>query len=160
MCLSELTIVDDTLEALEVPKEYQRLHNWIIRIIIGWIVLIFYYIAYDNFIYNVFLNYGIINSWRQTLYNFPLTYLSCVIILSALISTAIFGLVLYMCIHLLWKLFLMTLCVKMFTVWNTFTVNFAFFMTTYVKIKFIGNENSDHMFIWLYYYIILLNNDF
>ena len=101
MCLSELTIVDDTLEALEVPKEYQRLHNWIIRIIIGWIVLIFYYIAYDNFIYNVFLNYDIINSWRQTLYNFPLTYLSCVIILSALISTAIFGLVLYMCIHLL-----------------------------------------------------------
>ncbi|KYQ49532.1 hypothetical protein ALC60_11397 [Trachymyrmex zeteki] len=42
MCLRELAITDETLEALGTPKEYQRLNNWIIRIIIGWIVYIFF----------------------------------------------------------------------------------------------------------------------
>ncbi|KYQ49394.1 hypothetical protein ALC60_11499 [Trachymyrmex zeteki] len=50
MCLHELSIVDDTLEALGAPKKYQQLHNWIIRIIIGWIV----YIVFDLTI--IFLN--------------------------------------------------------------------------------------------------------
>ncbi|KYN17870.1 hypothetical protein ALC57_09752 [Trachymyrmex cornetzi] len=45
MCLRKLSEVDDTLEALGAPKEYQRLRNWIIRIIIGWIVYIFFYMA-------------------------------------------------------------------------------------------------------------------
>ncbi|KYN36094.1 hypothetical protein ALC56_09557 [Trachymyrmex septentrionalis] len=45
MCLHELSVIDDTLEALDVPKEYQRLRNFIIRIIITWIVCIFYYEA-------------------------------------------------------------------------------------------------------------------
>ncbi|KYQ49997.1 hypothetical protein ALC60_10873 [Trachymyrmex zeteki] len=40
MCLHELSIVDDTLEVLGVSKEYQQLRNWIIRVIIGWIVFI------------------------------------------------------------------------------------------------------------------------
>jgi len=31
MCLHELSIVDDTLEAFDVPKKYQRLRNWIIQ---------------------------------------------------------------------------------------------------------------------------------
>ena len=35
MCLRELAIVDDTLETLGMPKEYQKLRNWIIRIING-----------------------------------------------------------------------------------------------------------------------------
>jgi len=35
MYLRELSIVDDTLEALGVPKEYQRLRKWIIRLMIG-----------------------------------------------------------------------------------------------------------------------------
>jgi len=38
MYLRELSIVDDTLEALGVPKEYQQLRKWIIRLMIGWIV--------------------------------------------------------------------------------------------------------------------------
>ncbi|KYN19026.1 hypothetical protein ALC57_08699, partial [Trachymyrmex cornetzi] len=41
MCLHELSLEDNTLEALGAPKEYQRLRNWIIQIIIGWIVFIF-----------------------------------------------------------------------------------------------------------------------
>ncbi|KYN17947.1 hypothetical protein ALC57_09829 [Trachymyrmex cornetzi] len=45
MCLHELSVVDDTLEALDAPKEYQRLRNWIIRIITGWIVHIFFRMA-------------------------------------------------------------------------------------------------------------------
>jgi len=40
--LHELSIIDDILEALGAPKEYQWLRSWIIRIIIGWIVYIFY----------------------------------------------------------------------------------------------------------------------
>ncbi|KYM76020.1 hypothetical protein ALC53_13505, partial [Atta colombica] len=44
VCLHELSIVDDTLKALGVPKKYQRLRNWIIRIIIGWIV----YFLFDS----------------------------------------------------------------------------------------------------------------
>ncbi|KYQ54451.1 hypothetical protein ALC60_14212 [Trachymyrmex zeteki] len=38
MCLRELAIIDETLEALGTPKEYQGLNNGIIRIIIGSIV--------------------------------------------------------------------------------------------------------------------------
>ncbi|KYN14557.1 hypothetical protein ALC57_13234 [Trachymyrmex cornetzi] len=113
-CLRELAIVDHTLEALGTPKEYQRLHNWITRIIIGWIVYVFWKFAYGyyvslfylekdiNFIAFVFWTYIVIVD------NYP----SNVIALSALISAAILGLVLYMCIHLLCKLFLLTLCVK------------------------------------------------
>jgi len=41
MCLHELSLIDDTLEALGFSKEYQQLRNWIIQIIIGWIVFIF-----------------------------------------------------------------------------------------------------------------------
>jgi len=41
MCLHELSLEDNTLEALGTPKEYQQLRNWIIQIIIGWIVFIF-----------------------------------------------------------------------------------------------------------------------
>ncbi|EGI67237.1 hypothetical protein G5I_04167 [Acromyrmex echinatior] len=33
MCLRKLAIVDDTLEAVEAPKEYQRLRNWIIQML-------------------------------------------------------------------------------------------------------------------------------
>ncbi|KYQ50131.1 hypothetical protein ALC60_10787 [Trachymyrmex zeteki] len=47
MCLHELSIVDDTLEAFGTSKEYQRLRNWIIRMMIGWIVSIFF-----NFLLN------------------------------------------------------------------------------------------------------------
>ena len=45
MCLYELSLVDDTIEAIGAPKKYQRLRKWIIRIIIGWIVYTFYDLA-------------------------------------------------------------------------------------------------------------------
>jgi len=45
MCLHELSLVDDTMEAIGSPKKYQRLRKWIIRIIIGYIVYIFYRLA-------------------------------------------------------------------------------------------------------------------
>jgi len=90
MNLHELSIVDDTLEALGMPKKYQRLRNWIIRIIIGWIVysfsdlsitfyMLFLYgfdINFDH-IYTVFVNY----------------YPVYVTILNALIWRTILGLV-------------------------------------------------------------------
>ncbi|KYN50744.1 hypothetical protein ALC56_09506 [Trachymyrmex septentrionalis] len=107
MCLRKLAIVDDTLEALGVQKEYQRLRNWIIRITIGWIVYVICRSTYDAFTYCV-LNCNF-DLWAVTLDKFLIYYPSHIIILSALISTAIIGLVLYMCVHLLCKLFLLTL---------------------------------------------------
>ncbi|KYQ58432.1 hypothetical protein ALC60_02579, partial [Trachymyrmex zeteki] len=35
MCLHELSLVDNTIEAVGAPKEYQRLHKWISRIMMG-----------------------------------------------------------------------------------------------------------------------------
>ncbi|KYM93985.1 hypothetical protein ALC62_15404, partial [Cyphomyrmex costatus] len=40
-CLRELSVVDNTLEALGVPKNYRMLRFLIIRIIIGWIATLF-----------------------------------------------------------------------------------------------------------------------
>ncbi|KYN09075.1 hypothetical protein ALC57_19044 [Trachymyrmex cornetzi] len=48
-CLRELAIVDHTLEVLGTPKEYHRLRNTIIRIIIGWIVFVFCQSMYEIF---------------------------------------------------------------------------------------------------------------
>ena len=97
MCLRKLAIVNDTLEALGALKEYQKLRNWIIRIIIGLIIRVFYNSAYVFMFFN-YLNVIIFCRW--TLIIFLLNYPIYVIILSSLISTAIFGLVLYMCTHL------------------------------------------------------------
>jgi len=52
MCLHTLSIVDDTLKALGIPKEYERLRNWIIRMIIGWIVLSLVMNATDSFLFS------------------------------------------------------------------------------------------------------------
>ncbi|KYQ49339.1 hypothetical protein ALC60_11593 [Trachymyrmex zeteki] len=41
MCLHELSLMNDILEAIGATKEYQRLRKWIIRITILWIVYIF-----------------------------------------------------------------------------------------------------------------------
>ena len=45
MCLHELSLVNDTMEAIGLPKKYQRLRKWIIRITIGYIVYMFYQLA-------------------------------------------------------------------------------------------------------------------
>ncbi|KYN20540.1 hypothetical protein ALC57_07029, partial [Trachymyrmex cornetzi] len=82
ICLHELSVVDDTLEALDAPKEYQRLRNWIIRIIIGYIVYIFFSMA--SSIYALFL--GSVIPINFVIYKiFLLQYPQFVIILSALI---------------------------------------------------------------------------
>jgi len=41
MCSHELSLVDDTMEAVGSPKKYQRLRKWIIRIVIGYFVYMF-----------------------------------------------------------------------------------------------------------------------
>ena len=93
MCLHKLAIVDDTLEALGAPKEYQRLRNWIIRMIIGLIIYVFYDIASINF-FSFFLLRNYVIFWHLTLKIFLDNYPLHIIELSALISAAIFGLVL------------------------------------------------------------------
>ncbi|KYN19369.1 hypothetical protein ALC57_08285 [Trachymyrmex cornetzi] len=92
-CLRELAIVDHTLEVLGTPKEYQRLRNWINRIIIGWIVYVFHHFTYTNCMALIYSKIDInFTSFVKTmyiaiLYNYP----SYVIALSALISAAILG---------------------------------------------------------------------
>ncbi|XP_018349906.1 PREDICTED: uncharacterized protein LOC108753060 [Trachymyrmex septentrionalis] len=90
MCLHELAIVDHTLEALGTPKEYQRLRNWIIRIIIGWIVYVFCQSIYLTFLL-IFLKYDITLFWNLMLDTFLENYASDVIILSTMISATILG---------------------------------------------------------------------
>jgi len=58
MCLHELSIINDTLEALDAPKKYQWLHNSIIRIIIGLTIYIFYNFAIK------FYDFGEIHHWK------------------------------------------------------------------------------------------------
>jgi len=55
MCLHELSLVDDTMEAVGSLKKYQRLRKWIIRIIIGYFVYVFCQFAthaYLQFMFN------------------------------------------------------------------------------------------------------------
>ncbi|KYN42732.1 hypothetical protein ALC56_02861 [Trachymyrmex septentrionalis] len=89
VCLHKLSIVDDTLEALGMPKEYQCLRNWIIRIIIGWIVLVFF----DNAVCSFFLNYYYYEYFNIVCIYIPfvINYVHHVNILSALTSGAIIG---------------------------------------------------------------------
>ncbi|KYN11733.1 hypothetical protein ALC57_16132 [Trachymyrmex cornetzi] len=79
-CLHELSIVDDTLEALGAPKKYQQLRNKIIRIIIGWIVFISLDLSitlYFNFEYSFlntdsFLFFGLyFTHMHYLVYNYP-----------------------------------------------------------------------------------------
>ncbi|KYN30077.1 hypothetical protein ALC57_00463 [Trachymyrmex cornetzi] len=83
MCLHELFVVDETLQALGTPKEYQRLRNWIIGIIIGWIVYIFLNIA--STICYVFLLHVVPINFDTIYVIFLFLYPQFVIILSALI---------------------------------------------------------------------------
>ncbi|KYQ60740.1 hypothetical protein ALC60_00187 [Trachymyrmex zeteki] len=89
MCLHELSLVDDIMEAIGAPKEYQRLHKWIIRIIILWIIYFF-----QNFAIVIYFG------WFDLDLDFVQIYKSCALyypkivhILSALIWGTILGLV-------------------------------------------------------------------
>ncbi|KYN02672.1 hypothetical protein ALC62_06471 [Cyphomyrmex costatus] len=90
LCLRKLSIVDDTLEALGMPKEYQRLHNWIIRIIIAWIIFIFSDNAICSFFLSYYYYYGLFDIVCIYI-PFAINYLQHVNILSALTSGAIIG---------------------------------------------------------------------
>ncbi|KYN39567.1 hypothetical protein ALC56_06061 [Trachymyrmex septentrionalis] len=92
MCLHELSIVDDTLEVLGSPKEYQQLRNWIIRITIGWIVLVFSNLLTVTLSWKIFSNLEHIY-FVQIYHKFLLYHSIFVNILSALICGTIFGLV-------------------------------------------------------------------
>ncbi|KYM97003.1 hypothetical protein ALC62_12322 [Cyphomyrmex costatus] len=92
-CLRELSIVDNSLEALGVPKEYRMLRNLIIRIIIGWIAILFI-----NFIMTIFYTSVRYNTWsflRILLLSFRIDLLSTsadrVISLSTLICGTVLG---------------------------------------------------------------------
>jgi len=91
MCLHELSLEDNTLEALGIPKEYQQLHNWIIRIIIGWIVFIFSKLLIIAHKWKYILTTPIyfFNIYKIFLTNYPIF----VNILNALIWGSILGLV-------------------------------------------------------------------
>ncbi|KYQ47741.1 hypothetical protein ALC60_13228 [Trachymyrmex zeteki] len=92
MCLRELAIVDDTLEALGMPKEYQRLRNWIIRMIIGWILFIFTDLAQYN-LFRIILDskFTISNSFYETYFTFIYHYPMFINIINVLISGIILG---------------------------------------------------------------------
>ncbi|KYQ60006.1 hypothetical protein ALC60_00977 [Trachymyrmex zeteki] len=94
MCLRELDIVDDTLEALGMPKEYQRLRNWIIRMIIGWILYIFADLAYHSLYIIIFIPFSDILFFFYLMdYSFITHYPVYVITINVLISGTILGLV-------------------------------------------------------------------
>ncbi|KYN30138.1 hypothetical protein ALC57_00400 [Trachymyrmex cornetzi] len=88
ICLRELAIVDHTLEAFGMPKEYQ----WTIRISIGLIVYVCHFVTYSAFLYSFI--YDVTIPWGWILNIFVLYYPHIVVVLSALISAAILGLVL------------------------------------------------------------------
>ncbi|KYM99020.1 hypothetical protein ALC62_10251, partial [Cyphomyrmex costatus] len=90
-CLHELSIVDDTLEALGVPKEHRVLRKWILRIIIGWIVypfIDFMKISSLLIILSSFQVFLFLISFREILMRI---YLKYVITLSGLICGTVLG---------------------------------------------------------------------
>jgi len=96
--LHELSIVDDTLEALGIPKEYQRLRSWIFRIIIGLIVYTFFDLAL--YFLDIFFVMIDIDEFDELEFNIDYIYKTLLIqypefvnILNALIWGTILGLV-------------------------------------------------------------------
>ncbi|KYN07067.1 hypothetical protein ALC62_01974 [Cyphomyrmex costatus] len=91
ICLHELSIVDDTLEALGAPKKYQMLRNWIIQIIIGWIIYFFIDLAMLYYtIFNAYPN-DPENFFRDIYFLLAFNYVKYVNISSALICGTFLG---------------------------------------------------------------------
>ncbi|KYN07585.1 hypothetical protein ALC62_01405 [Cyphomyrmex costatus] len=88
ICLHELNVINDTLEALGAPNKYQRLRNLIIRITIGCIVYVFSEIAIGFCIYIAF--YGNL-SVRDVCYFLEDFYATYVNVSSALICATVLG---------------------------------------------------------------------
>ena len=92
MCLHELSLVDDTMEAIGLPKKHQRLRKWIIRITIGYIVYVFY--QFTRPAYTSLIFYNSYPSIREIVHMFlHLFFPEFVYISSALIWETIVGLV-------------------------------------------------------------------
>ncbi|KYN50246.1 hypothetical protein ALC62_06067, partial [Cyphomyrmex costatus] len=90
ICLHELSIVDDTLEALGAPKEYRVLRNWILRIIIGWNIY-----PYIKFVRAMSINY-VLYSFQNLTFSyscdlFTYLYLSYIFASSVLICGTVLG---------------------------------------------------------------------
>ncbi|KYQ47740.1 hypothetical protein ALC60_13232 [Trachymyrmex zeteki] len=87
MCLRELSLVDDVMEAVGAPKEYQRLRKWIIRITILWIVYVF-----QNLVEVIYYNWFILDSDFDTICGMcSLNYPDLIHVLNALIWGTILG---------------------------------------------------------------------
>ncbi|KYN03594.1 hypothetical protein ALC62_05552, partial [Cyphomyrmex costatus] len=86
--LRELSVVDDTLEALGAPNEYHQLRNWIIRILMRCIAYVFYDIAIVLYIKYTFYNDKILSVPDLTL---ALQYSECVNISNVLICGIVLG---------------------------------------------------------------------
>ncbi|KYQ60005.1 hypothetical protein ALC60_00976 [Trachymyrmex zeteki] len=89
MCLHELSLVDDVMEAVGAPKEYQRLRKRIIRITILWIVYIF-----QNFVEVIYFTSFVFDLDFDKICNICILSYPCFVhVLSALIWGTILGLV-------------------------------------------------------------------
>ncbi|KYM97786.1 hypothetical protein ALC62_11548, partial [Cyphomyrmex costatus] len=90
ICLHELSIVDDTLEALGAPKKYRVLRNWILRIIIGFNIYSFIDIVIHI---NVF---GVLYSFQRLSFSdlyeiYIILYMNYIMASSALICGTLLG---------------------------------------------------------------------
>ncbi|KYN36537.1 hypothetical protein ALC56_09108 [Trachymyrmex septentrionalis] len=83
LCLHELSLVDDTMEAIGLPKKYQRLRKWIIRITIGYIVYMFYrfaaHVLQFKFFYQTNINFDFI-CLMFSLYYPSFVHIACTVI--------------------------------------------------------------------------------
>ncbi|KYN06946.1 hypothetical protein ALC62_02102, partial [Cyphomyrmex costatus] len=92
ICLRELSIVDDTLEALGSPKEYQMLSNWINRIMIGWIAITFTSLAITIYTFPIYYpSYSSLSFFGKFFSVVIVTYSQNVIDLSSLICGIVLG---------------------------------------------------------------------
>ncbi|KYN50171.1 hypothetical protein ALC62_01170, partial [Cyphomyrmex costatus] len=90
-CLRELSIVDNSLEALGVPKEYRMLRNLIIRIIIGWIATVFINLTLIIFREFIRPNLPILSILLKIFWIILPTNANHVLTLSALTCGTVFG---------------------------------------------------------------------
>ncbi|KYM95683.1 hypothetical protein ALC62_13671 [Cyphomyrmex costatus] len=91
ICLHELSIVDDTLEALGAPNEYQMLRNWIIRLIFVWIT--YFFIDFPMTCYVIFNVYKNSQLYSSHIIHYLLSYdyIKHASISSALICVTLIG---------------------------------------------------------------------
>ncbi|KYM95536.1 hypothetical protein ALC62_13966 [Cyphomyrmex costatus] len=91
ICLHELSIVDDTLEALGMPKEYETLQSWMIRIIFVWIIYFFFEITMSYYLFCNVVSYCFEILFPFTIFTLFYSYLKYVSISSALVCGTLLG---------------------------------------------------------------------